>query len=175
MLRHTSDYRDLMIVPLGALATGSDRLACRCGSPECPAADDDGRGSNVVIHVLAEADALAAEPDPAMSGSPESPSVTMDMTLAEALAPSPEPAACRASITVLICLASVIRSMSIGTASMKPLILAATCLGVPTGKMSRIAWVSSSLQNWIIRSRVDGNSPLDLSPPHQSPSVIPRG
>ena len=56
-----------------------------------PAADDDGQGSNVVIHVLAEPDALAAEPDPAMSGSPESPSVTMDMTLAEALAPSPEP------------------------------------------------------------------------------------
>lgn len=87
---------------LGALATGSDRLACRCGSPECPAADDDGRGSNVVIHVLAEADALAAEPDPAMSGSPESPSVTADMTLAEALAPSPEPAPTAAPATAVV-------------------------------------------------------------------------
>ena len=77
---------------LGALAAGSDRLACRCGSPDCPAADDDGRGSSVVIHVLAEAEALDAEPDTAMSATPESRPVTRDMTLAEALAPSPEPA-----------------------------------------------------------------------------------
>lgn len=76
---------------LGALAAGSDRLACWCGSPNCPAAEDDGRGASVVIHVLAEADALEAEPDPAMSASPEFPPVTRDMTLAEALAPSPEP------------------------------------------------------------------------------------
>ena len=33
---------------LGALAAGSDRLACTCGSPECPASDDDGRAASVV-------------------------------------------------------------------------------------------------------------------------------
>lgn len=55
---------------LGALAAGSDRLACACGSPGCPATADDGRASGVVVHVLADADALEARPDPAMSGEP---------------------------------------------------------------------------------------------------------
>lgn len=53
---------------LGALAAGSDRLACRCGSPTCPAADDDRRSSGVVIHVVTDADAADIKPDPAMSG-----------------------------------------------------------------------------------------------------------
>lgn len=55
---------------LGALAAGSDRLACACGTPACAAAAADGRAASVVIHVLAEADALAAQPDPDMSGEP---------------------------------------------------------------------------------------------------------
>ncbi|TGD89289.1 HNH endonuclease [Mycolicibacterium sp. CH28] len=53
---------------LGALAAGSDRLACSCGSPGCPSGDDDGRATSVVIHVVADAESLAAEPDPATSG-----------------------------------------------------------------------------------------------------------
>ncbi len=53
---------------LGALAAGSDGLACACGSPQCPAAIDDARAAGVVIHVLADADVLDAVPDPAMSG-----------------------------------------------------------------------------------------------------------
>ncbi|WP_059014235.1 HNH endonuclease signature motif containing protein [Mycobacterium sp. M26] len=76
---------------LGALAAGSDRLTCTCGSPECPSGADDGRASSIVIHVLTEAEALAGEPDPAMSGEPERRRVTRDTPLAEALAPRPEP------------------------------------------------------------------------------------
>lgn len=53
---------------LGALAAGSDRLACMCGSPSCVAQVDDGRATSVVIHVMADVDALAAQPDPRMSG-----------------------------------------------------------------------------------------------------------
>lgn len=53
---------------LGALAAGSDRLACRCGAPDCPAADDDGRASSVVIHVVTDTDVTTLTPDPAMSG-----------------------------------------------------------------------------------------------------------
>lgn len=53
---------------LGALAAGSDRLACQCGTPECPAADDDGRAGSVVIHVVTDADVTTLTPDPAMSG-----------------------------------------------------------------------------------------------------------
>jgi hypothetical protein len=49
---------------LGALATGSDRLACVCGTPHCAAAAADGRAASVVIHVLAESDVLVAQPDP---------------------------------------------------------------------------------------------------------------
>ncbi|SBS74360.1 conserved hypothetical protein [uncultured Mycobacterium sp.] len=63
---------------MGALQAGSDRLACACGSPECPAAEPDGRAASVVVHVVSEADVLDAVPDPAMHGerpdtSPESP------------------------------------------------------------------------------------------------------
>ncbi len=57
---------------LGALAAGADRLACSCGNPDCPSAGDDGRASNVVIHVVTEAAALKAEPDPQMSGAVKS-------------------------------------------------------------------------------------------------------
>jgi hypothetical protein len=53
---------------LGALAAGSDRLACQCGSPTCPAADDDGRAASVVVHVVTDADVDSIAPDPAMSG-----------------------------------------------------------------------------------------------------------
>lgn len=55
---------------LGALAAGSDRLACLCGAPDCAAADQDGRAAGVVIHVLADADATAGQPDPQMSSEP---------------------------------------------------------------------------------------------------------
>ncbi len=48
---------------LGALAAGSDRLACQCGSPECPASDDDGRAASVVVHVVTDADAATVAPD----------------------------------------------------------------------------------------------------------------
>ena len=41
---------------MGALAAGSDRLACQCGSPECPSAADDGRAGSVVIHVVTDVD-----------------------------------------------------------------------------------------------------------------------
>lgn len=77
---------------LGALAAGSDRLACTCGSPECPSGADDGRASSIVIHVLTEAEVLEGQPDPAMSGETTQPRVTRDTPLAEALAPNPEPA-----------------------------------------------------------------------------------
>jgi hypothetical protein len=53
---------------VGALGAGSVRLACACGAPECPAGGDDGRASSVVIHVVTEAAALEAQPDPQMSG-----------------------------------------------------------------------------------------------------------
>ncbi|AQT82139.1 HNH endonuclease [Mycolicibacterium litorale] len=87
---------------LGALAAGADRLACACGSPECGSADDDGRASSVVIHVLAEAESLEAIPDPAMSGDVESPRVTRDTPLVEALAPSPRPAPTASPSTSII-------------------------------------------------------------------------
>ncbi len=53
---------------LGALAAGSQFLSCRCGAPDCPAAARDGRAASVLIHVLADTEALAAQPDPLMSG-----------------------------------------------------------------------------------------------------------
>ncbi|MCV6984838.1 DUF222 domain-containing protein [Mycobacterium shinjukuense] len=78
---------------LGALAAGAERLACGCGNADCPSGtDQDERATGVVIHVVAEASALGAQPDPHLSGEePPSRPITPDMTLAEALAPDPEP------------------------------------------------------------------------------------
>ncbi len=53
---------------LGALAAGSQQLTCRCGGPECPSAGPDNRAAGVVVHVLADAQALGAQPDTGMSG-----------------------------------------------------------------------------------------------------------
>ncbi len=53
---------------LGALAAGSQVLACQCATPDCPAAGTDARATSVVIHVLADPDALTDHPDPRVSG-----------------------------------------------------------------------------------------------------------
>ncbi|BBY64235.1 hypothetical protein MHEL_24780 [Mycolicibacterium helvum] len=51
---------------IGAINAGSDRLACNCGNPECPAAEPDGRAASVVVHVVAEADVMGTVADPPM-------------------------------------------------------------------------------------------------------------
>jgi hypothetical protein len=53
---------------MGAIGAGSDRLACLCGNPDCPAAAPDGRAASVVVHVVAEADVVDAAPDEVMQG-----------------------------------------------------------------------------------------------------------
>ena len=53
---------------LGTLAAGGDQLSCQCGGPRCPSAGRDPRAGAVVIHVLADSDAVAAEPDPYICG-----------------------------------------------------------------------------------------------------------
>ncbi|EHB54843.1 protein of unknown function DUF222 [Mycolicibacterium rhodesiae JS60] len=53
---------------LGALAAGSDHLACLCGNPDCPAAQPDGRAAAVVVYAVADAEVLDAQPDPATHG-----------------------------------------------------------------------------------------------------------
>ena len=52
---------------LGTLAAGGQHLSCQCGGPECPASGPDPRATSVVIHVLADADAAAGQPDSAAS------------------------------------------------------------------------------------------------------------
>jgi hypothetical protein len=77
---------------LGALAAGAEHLACGCGNTECPASlQTDPRTSAVIIHVVADAATLGAQPDPHTSGERAARPITPDMTLAEALAPDPEP------------------------------------------------------------------------------------
>jgi hypothetical protein len=68
----------------GAIYAGSFFLACRCDNPDCTAKVDDGRASSIVIHVIAEHDALDATPDPEMHG--DTPATT-------AVEGEPEPAA----------------------------------------------------------------------------------
>ncbi|MCB0923885.1 MAG: DUF222 domain-containing protein [Mycobacterium sp.] len=53
---------------LGALAAGAHVLACQCATPDCSAAGPDARATSVVIHVLADSDALNDHPDPRTSG-----------------------------------------------------------------------------------------------------------
>ncbi|MDA2890086.1 DUF222 domain-containing protein [Mycolicibacterium sp. BiH015] len=52
----------------GAIGAGFFHLACECGTPGCPAAVDDGRGSAVVVHIYAENATLTAQPDPLTNG-----------------------------------------------------------------------------------------------------------
>ena len=80
---------------LGALGAGADELACQCGEPQCPAAVPDARAGAVVVHVLADAAALEAAPDPLTSGEgprDPRPPVTRETRLSELLAPDPAPA-----------------------------------------------------------------------------------
>lgn len=49
---------------LGSLAAGSQTLACQCGGSNCSATDP--RATSVVIHVLADAEAVAAQPGSAV-------------------------------------------------------------------------------------------------------------
>ncbi len=74
---------------LGALAAGSAELACQCGSPACEAARG-GSAAAVVIHVLAEPDALRSDPDPNLSG-PGDPPFGGGMNLRDYLLGDPEP------------------------------------------------------------------------------------
>lgn len=53
---------------LGTLAAGSHELACRCGNSACPSAGPDARATSVIVHVLADAEALDAQADSGMSG-----------------------------------------------------------------------------------------------------------
>jgi hypothetical protein len=64
----SADHGQRRADALGALAAGADRLACSCADPHCPSGGDDGRAANVVVHVVTEAAALNAQPDPHMSG-----------------------------------------------------------------------------------------------------------
>jgi hypothetical protein len=74
---------------LGALGAGATQLACQCGDERCPSAVKDERAGAVVIHVLADAEALQAEPDPMMSGEgpPRLQPITRNTPLAELMAP----------------------------------------------------------------------------------------
>ncbi|HEU4362556.1 MAG TPA: DUF222 domain-containing protein [Mycobacterium sp.] len=79
---------------LGALAAGAETLACGCGTTECPARSRDGRAASVVIHVVAEAAALEARPDPHMSGEcPAAPPTAANGVLITPRAPEPDPPA----------------------------------------------------------------------------------
>ncbi|AKS33832.1 HNH endonuclease signature motif containing protein [Mycolicibacterium goodii] len=53
---------------LGVLGHAGDRLPCRCGDPECPAAGADPRGADTLIHVIAEAAAVRAAVDRYLDG-----------------------------------------------------------------------------------------------------------
>ncbi len=57
---------------LGVLAARGDRLACQCGTPDCPAAGPDARATAVVIHVLTDALPVPVA-DPLLSGDPAAP------------------------------------------------------------------------------------------------------
>jgi hypothetical protein len=77
---------------LGTLAAGGEQLVCACGAAECPAtAHTDARAAAVVIHVVAEASSLTAQPDPHTSGEPAPRPITPKTTLREAMAPDPDP------------------------------------------------------------------------------------
>ena len=74
---------------LGALAAGAERLACACGTTDCPAAGK--QASAVVINVIAEEKSLSDDATVALDGvNPDRPTKPVrEMTVAEALAAPP--------------------------------------------------------------------------------------
>ena len=79
---------------LGTLGADGNQLACRCGTPNCPAAlETDPRAAAVLIHVIAEPATMNAKPDPHTNGEPAPRPITPQTTLREAAAPDPEPSA----------------------------------------------------------------------------------
>ena len=76
---------------LGTLGADGNQLACRCGTPNCPAAlETDPRATAVLIHVIAEPATMNAKPDPHTNGEPAPRPITPQTTLREAAAPDPE-------------------------------------------------------------------------------------
>lgn len=74
---------------LGALAAGSERLACACGQPDCPAAQATTEHT-VVIHVIAEQATLHDDSDAHLDGNPPTAGQPVhELTLTEALRPAP--------------------------------------------------------------------------------------
>jgi hypothetical protein len=77
---------------LGALVAGAERLKCACGNADCPAgAEGNERSSGVVIHVVAEASAVSAQPDPHLSGEPTPRPIAHGAPLVRPADPEPEP------------------------------------------------------------------------------------
>ncbi|KRE26950.1 hypothetical protein ASG82_10660, partial [Mycobacterium sp. Soil538] len=75
---------------LGAIAAGSFVLTCRCGHPDCPAAQvDDGRASSFSINLIADHTTLDATPDPHLHGDPTEQPAEREP---QSEAPEPEPA-----------------------------------------------------------------------------------
>lgn len=59
---------------VGAMAAGATALSCRCGRPDCAAAQiDDGRASSITVTVIADQAALDAEPDPSCTANHPNP------------------------------------------------------------------------------------------------------
>ncbi len=82
---------------LGVFGHGGDRLSCKCGAPDCPAAD--AQPSAVVIHVVADEESLDDPTEAELDGAgPPKPTVEelRQMTLREALTTPPGngPSAC---------------------------------------------------------------------------------
>jgi Domain of unknown function (DUF222) len=75
---------------MGALGRGQT-LACLCGSPDCPAADQPTPSTSLVVHVIAEQDSLTDDTPVVLDGqepSREHDAIPLrEQTLAQALAP----------------------------------------------------------------------------------------
>lgn len=77
---------------MGVLGHYGDRLTCRCGDPECPAAGIDPRAANTMVHVFAEPAAVHGPVDRYLDGDHESnPIPYFEPTPTPEPEPTPEP------------------------------------------------------------------------------------
>jgi hypothetical protein len=80
----------------GSWPVGTDRLTCGCGADDCPAAQQGGSRTDVVIHVIAEQDSLTDDTPVQLDGAQPQPvddKPVREITIGEALAPRQEPSA----------------------------------------------------------------------------------
>lgn len=137
-----------------ALANGADRLVCGCGRPDCPATTAaPPAASAVVVHVIAEEQALTDDTPAQLDGTAAAGPTTAELrqqTVVEALTPAPEtgpaPGAPAAVLGGGLLPAPLLAAKYAATATIVPIVH-------PGDSGPQRRWIPSPVLAWFVRAR----------------------